>query len=67
MEKLVRKKKILIVKDKIPSIMEKFGCCQSMVYNALAYRSNSRKAKEIRKEALNRGGQKVSFALFGEE
>lgn len=67
MEKLVRKKKILIVKDKIPSVMEKFGCCLSGVYNALAYRSNSKLAKAIRTYVLQEcGGQKVSVAQFEE-
>ena len=56
MKKVVKIEKILIDKDKIPKIMKIFGCCKSTVYNALAYRSNSQQAQDIRSCALNRYG-----------
>lgn len=36
--------------------MKIFGCGQTTVYNALAYRSNSQQAQDIRSCALNRYG-----------
>lgn len=56
MKKLVKIEKILIDKDKIPKIMKIFGCGKATVYNALAYRSNSQQAQDIRSCALNRYG-----------
>jgi hypothetical protein len=56
MKKVVKIEKILIDKDKIPKIMKIFGCCKSTVHNALAYRSNSKQAQDIRSCALNRYG-----------
>ena len=56
MKKVVKIEKILIDKDKIPKIMKIFGCGKATVYNALAYRSNSQQAQDIRSCALNRYG-----------
>lgn len=56
MNKVVKIEKILIDKDKIPKIMKIFGCGKATVYNALAYRSNSQQAQDIRSCALNRYG-----------
>ena len=56
MKKVVKIEKILIDKDKIPKIMKIFGCCKSTVHNALAYRSNSKQAQDIRSCATNRFG-----------
>lgn len=56
MNKVVKIEKILIDKDKIPKIMKIFGCGKTTVYNALAYRSNSQQAQDIRSCALNRYG-----------
>lgn len=56
MNKVVKIEKILIDKDKIPKIMKIFGCGKSTVYNALAYRSNSQQAQDIRSCALIRYG-----------
>lgn len=56
MNKVVKIEKILIDKDKIPKIMKTFGCGKTTVYNALAYRSNSQQAQDIRCCALNRYG-----------
>ena len=55
-KKIVKIEKILIDKDKIPKIMKIFGCGKATVYNALAYRSNSQQAQDIRSCALNRYG-----------
>ena len=56
MNKVVKIERILIDKDKIPKIMRIFGCGKTTVYNALAYRSNSQQAQEIRSCALYRYG-----------
>lgn len=46
--------------DKIPNLMKKFGCGKSSVYNALAFRSYSQQAVDIRSYALNFcGAEKV--------
>lgn len=52
MKKVVKIEKILIDKDKVPKIMKIFGCGRTTVYNALAYRSNSQLAQDIRSCAL---------------
>mgnify|MGYP000566726865 CR=1 FL=1 len=65
MKKVVKIEKILIDKDKIPKIMEIFGCGKATVYNALAYRSNSQQAQDIRSFALNRyGAEKHKLPQF---
>lgn len=56
MKKVVKIEKILIDKDKIPKIMKIFGCGKATVYNALAYRSNSQQAQDIRSCALYKYG-----------
>lgn len=46
--------------DKIPNLMKKFGCGRAAVYNALAFRSYSQQAADIRSYALNfLGAEKV--------
>ena len=65
MKKVVKIEKILIDKDKIPKIMKIFGCGKATVYNALAYRSNSQQAQDIRSCALNRyGAEKHEMPKF---
>lgn len=65
MKKVVKIEKILIDKDKIPKIMKIFGCGKATVYNALAYRSNSQQAQDIRSFALNRyGAEKHKMPQF---
>lgn len=60
MKKVVKKEKILMDVDKIPNLIEKFGCGRSTVYNALAFRCNSKQAAEIRSYALDFcGAEKV--------
>lgn len=65
MAKLVRKKKIIVPRNKISVLMSRFECGQCMIYNALAYRSKSDKAEKIRKMALNEfGGRNVSVPVY---
>lgn len=60
MNKIAKKERILVERSKISKIMSVMGCGQAAVYNALAFRSNSKQAGEIRNLALNRfGGVKV--------
>lgn len=56
MVKIAKIQKILIDEDKIPKLMRDFGCCKSTVYNAIMFRTNSQKAKDIRNQACNRYG-----------
>jgi hypothetical protein len=65
MEKLITTDKIIVAPSKILIIGEQFGCKGCNVYNSLSYRSNSAKAKAIRKYALERcGGKKVRTSKF---
>lgn len=60
MNKIAKKERILVEKSKISKIMSVTGCGQAAVYNALAFRTNSKLAGDIRNLALNRfGGVKV--------
>ena len=61
MEKARKIKKISISDSGLATIQDKFGVSKSMVYNALAYRTNSTKAIEIRSYALNEGGAKEIY------
>lgn len=64
MNKIVRKEKILVDKDKIPQIAEHFGCSRVCVYNALAFKSNSDLSSDIRNTTLNRyGGVRVRMPM----
>lgn len=56
MNKIIKKEKILVDVTKIDKIAKAANCHKAAVYNALAYRSNSRLAGEIRTIALNRYG-----------
>lgn len=59
-EKLVRKYKILVSLDNINSLMDATGKSRVCVYNALAYRTNSKLAQRIRMLALDKfGGKRV--------
>lgn len=61
MNKTIKKTRILVERDKIQKIMNVVGCGQSAVYDALAYRTNSKKAGEIRELALSRfGGVRIN-------
>lgn len=60
MNKIVKTERILVERDKIYKIMAVIGCGQAAVYNALSFRTNSKKAGDIRNVALNRfGGVKI--------
>lgn len=64
MVKIAKIQKILIDEDKIPKLMKDFECCEATVYNAIAFRSNSKKAVEIRNKACNRyGGEIVKIPI----
>lgn len=56
MVKVIKIQKILVDDDKIPKLAKEFGCCTSAVYNAIAYRSNSKKAQAIRESACSKHG-----------
>lgn len=53
-------KRISIARQDIKDLAEKYGVCVTMVYNALAGRSNSEAAKIIRKSAVEDYGGRVS-------
>lgn len=46
--------KILVAEPKINVIAQEFGCSKVCVYNALAYRSNSKLACDIRRLAIDK-------------
>lgn len=51
----------------IALLMEKHGVAESSVYNALAFRSYSQKAEDIRRDALeNFGGVKDKKVVYKE-
>ncbi len=56
MNKIIKKERILVERSKIAKIMSATGSSQSAVYNALAYRTNSKSAGDIRHTALTRFG-----------
>lgn len=65
MAKLVRKKKIIVPRNKISALMSRFDCGKCMVYNALGYRSQSDMAKKIRKMAMDEfGGRNVTVPVY---
>lgn len=54
----------MIDKSKVDILMSRFECGRATVYNALAYKTNSELAENIRQEALNRyGGVQNNFRL----
>lgn len=64
MSKIIKVEKILVSPKEIRQIMEVFGCTKVMVYNALAFRTNSAKAASIRSAALNaHGGVRVKVPV----
>lgn len=64
MVKIAKVQKILIDEEKIPKLMKDFGCSRGTVYNAIAYRSNSKLAEKIRDQACNRyGGEPVKIPV----
>lgn len=48
MDKIIYKPKILVRSSKIDAIAKTAGCNVAMVYNALAYRTNTELARNIR-------------------
>ena len=68
MAKLINKTKIIVPKEQLSVLMNRFGYKKVAVYNALAYRSQSSVAQKIRKMALDSlGGRKVRLPMFEEE
>lgn len=56
MVKAVYKKKILVETEKIPKIAQAMGCCKAAVYNALAFKTNSQLAKDVREVTVKMYG-----------
>jgi hypothetical protein len=60
-----RKKIIQIPPRTIPQLVRFSGCSRAAVYNALAYKSHSDMAKEIRKNAIEKfGGVETTKIIF---
>lgn len=61
-------KKIKIIKvspEGRKKLAERYGCRRETIYNALGFRSHSRQAENIRKDALNEfGGIKDDKVVF---
>lgn len=58
---VLKQKKIKVSRTSLDTLAAMFGCTETKVYNALAFRSNSESAEQIRREALqNYGGKEVT-------
>lgn len=56
MSKIIKTKRILVSSSAILKIISIYGCSKASVYNALAFRSRSKLASDIRATALNSYG-----------
>lgn len=62
----VKKAKII----KVPlegrkKLAERYGCCRETIFNALAFRSQSKQSEDIRQDALNKyGGVETEKVMF---
>lgn len=61
-------KKIKIIKVPLEGrkkLAEQYGCCRETIFNALAFRSQSKQSEDIRQDALNKyGGVKTDKVVF---
>lgn len=61
-------KKIKIIKVSLEGrkkLAERYGCCRETIFNALAYRSQSKQSEDIRQAALNEyGGVETDKVMF---
>lgn len=61
-------KKIKIIKVPLEGrkkLAERYGCCRETIFNALAFRSQSKQSEDIRQDALKEfGGVVVDKVLF---
>lgn len=61
-------KKIKIIKVSLEGrkkLAERYGCCRETIFNALAYRSQSKQSENIRQAALNEyGGVETDKVMF---
>lgn len=61
-------KKIKIIKVSLEGrkkLAERYGCCRETIFNALAFRSQSKQSEDIRNDALNEfGGVKADKYVF---
>lgn len=61
-------KKIKIIKvspEGRKKLAERYGCCRETIFNALAFRSQSKQSEDIRQAALNEyGGVETDKVMF---
>lgn len=61
-------KKIKIIKVPLEGrkkLAERYGCCRETIFNALAFRSQSKQSEDIRRDALNDfGGVETEKVVF---
>lgn len=61
-------KKIKIIKvsrEGRKKLAERYGCCRETIFNALAFRSQSKQSEDIRQDALNDfGGVETEKVMF---
>lgn len=61
-------KKIKIIKVSLEGrkkLAERYGCCRETIFNALAFRSQSKQSEDIRQAALNEyGGVETDKVMF---
>lgn len=61
-------KKLKIIKVSLEGrkkLAERYGCCRETIFNALAFRSQSKQSEDIRQAALNEfGGIETDKVVF---
>lgn len=61
-------KRIKIIKVSLEGrkkLAERYGCCKETIFNALAFRSQSKQSEDIRQAALNEyGGVETDKVVF---
>ena len=61
-------KKVKIIKVSLEGrkkLAERYGCCRETIFNALAFRSQSKQSEDIRQAALNEfGGVETDKVMF---
>ena len=61
----IKRKIIVVSPEGRKKLAERYGCRRETIYNALGFRSCSRQAESIRKDALNEfGGVKQDKVVF---
>lgn len=66
MNKIVKRQRIFVPAETFGEIQSLHGCSRAALYNALAFRTNSPLAKELRREAMERGGVRARVPVVAD-